>query len=90
LIGLFLGLSYILTGDLAIPIGIHIAWNFFEGNVFGFPVSGVDSHLSLIATGQTGPIAWTGGTFGPEGVLVGILAALLGMLLVYARAVDRP
>ncbi|MEJ2750408.1 MAG: CPBP family intramembrane metalloprotease, partial [Anaerolineae bacterium] len=50
LIGLFLGLGFILTGELAIPIGIHIAWNFAQGYVFGFPVSGSDAHLSLLAT----------------------------------------
>lgn len=81
--GLFLGLGFILTGELAIPIGLHIAWNFAQGYVFGFPVSGADENLSLIATQQTGPIAWTGGAYGPEGGLMGVFALLLGMLLVY-------
>jgi uncharacterized protein len=83
LIGLFLGLGFILTGELAIPIGVHIAWNFAQGYIFGFPVSGVDEHLSLIATGQTGPTLWTGGVFGPEGGVIGVLTTLSGMLLVY-------
>jgi hypothetical protein len=52
-------------------------------NVFGFAVSGVDSYLSLIASGQAGPIAWTGGAFGPEGGLIGIFVALFGMLRMY-------
>ena len=38
--GLFLGLPLMLTGELALSIGIHVAWNFLQGNVFGFPVSG--------------------------------------------------
>jgi membrane protease YdiL (CAAX protease family) len=83
LAGLFLGLGFILTGELAIPIGLHIAWNFAQGYIFGFPVSGVEEPLSLIATQQTGPIDWTGGAFGPEGGLIGVLAFLLGMLLIY-------
>ncbi|MEJ2597899.1 MAG: CPBP family intramembrane metalloprotease [Anaerolineales bacterium] len=83
LAGLFLGLGFILTGELAIPIGLHIAWNFAQGYIFGFPVSGVEEPLSLIATQQTGPIDWTGGAFGPEGGLFGVLAFLLGMLLIY-------
>jgi uncharacterized protein len=83
LFGLFVGLGLILTGELAIPIGVHVAWNFAQGYVFGFPVSGFDGHLSLIATQQSGPTLWTGGAFGPEGGLIGILAVLLGMLLVY-------
>lgn len=82
LFGMFLGLGFILTGELAIPIGVHIAWNFAQGYVFGFPVSGVDNHLSLIATRQTGPTPWSGGAFGPEGGLIGVSATLLGMVLV--------
>lgn len=83
LMGLFLGLGFILTGELAIPIGLHIAWNFTQGYVFGFPVSGSNEGLSLLATHQSGPTIWTGGAFGPEGGLIVVLAALLGMLLVY-------
>lgn len=84
LIGLLLGLGFILTGELAIPIGLHIAWNFMQGYVFGFPVSGSDAQLSLLATKQAGPVVWTGGAFGPEGGLMGLVAALLGVLLTYA------
>jgi membrane protease YdiL (CAAX protease family) len=84
LIGLLLGLGFILTGELAISIGLHIAWNFTLGHVFGFPVSGSDAGLSLLATQQSGPVVWTGGAFGPEGGLIGLGAALLGMLLIYA------
>lgn len=84
LIGLLLGLGFILTGELAIPIGLHIAWNFAQGYVFGFPVSGSDAHISLFATQQAGPTVWTGGAFGPEGGLMGLVAALLGVLLIYA------
>ncbi len=81
--GLFLGLGFILTGDLAIPIGVHITWNFFQGNVFGFPVSGGSySGVTFIAIAQKGPELWTGGAFGPEAGLIGILAIGIGALLV--------
>ena len=82
--GLFLGLGFILTGDLAIPIGIHITWNFFEGNVFGFPVSGINPTTTFMQINQSGPIAWTGGAFGPEAGLVGLTAILLGCILTLA------
>jgi len=82
--GLFLGLGFILTGDLAIPIGIHITWNLFEGNVFGFPVSGLASTTTFIQISQSGPVAWTGGNFGPEAGLAGLAAILVGCGLTLA------
>ena len=80
--GLFLGLGYLLTGELAIPIGLHITWNFFQGNVFGFPVSGAGHGGSLLGITQGGPVLWTGGSWGPEGGLIGLLALIAGSLLI--------
>lgn len=73
-----------MAGELAIPIGLHIGWNFTIGLIYGFPVSGVDRGLSLFASNQSGPAIWTGGAFGPEGGILGILIVLTGMVLVSA------
>lgn len=81
LAGLFLGLGFVLTRSLAIPIGLHITWNFFQGNVFGLPVSGMGTGTTFIGIEQGGPAVWTGGAFGPEAGLIGLLAILLGVLL---------
>lgn len=81
LAGLCLGLGYILTGRLGIPIGLHITWNFFQGNVYGFPVSGNNlSRTTFIQIEQFGPSLWSGGKFGPEAGLLGIFALILGGL----------
>jgi membrane protease YdiL (CAAX protease family) len=80
---ILLATGRLLTGQLAIPIGIHITWNFFQGNVFGFPVSGGNYRWgTFMAIQQGGPDAWTGGLFGPEAGLLGVAATLLGGLLI--------
>jgi uncharacterized protein len=90
LAGVMLGLGYAYTGRLGIPIGVHITWNLFQGNVFGFPVSGaVFSEASLFAIRQNGPEVWTGGAFGPEAGLLSMLSLLLGIALIWLWARRR-
>jgi membrane protease YdiL (CAAX protease family) len=84
LAGVLYATAYVLTGELAIPIGYHIAWNFFEGAVFGFPVSGYPLGASFMVTHVKGPDIWTGGAFGPEAGILGMLARVLGVLLILA------
>lgn len=82
LAGLFLAYAYMRTKQLWLPIGLHIAWNFFEGVVFGFPVSGMDFY-NLIYIRVDGPETITGGDFGPEAGLILIPALLLGTACVW-------
>jgi len=76
-----------VTHRLSTSIGLHIAWNLAQGAVFGFPVSGDKEGASLIGIHQGGATIFTGGDFGPEAGLVGILASLIGIgvLLIWAR-----
>ena len=85
--GLFFAYGYIRTKQLWLPIGIHIGWNFFEGVVFGFPVSGL-SIYPLINIKVSGPEAWTGGAFGPEAGLIVLPALVVGAILIglYTRS----
>lgn len=83
LAGLLLGAGYVFTGQLAIPIGLHITWNFFQGTVFGFPVSGLGPiGASFLSTKQSGPDLWTGGAFGPEAGLMDPIATLIGISVI--------
>jgi membrane protease YdiL (CAAX protease family) len=79
--GVFLAYGYLRTRQLWLPIGLHIGWNFFEGAIFGFPVSGLETYR-LIRTSINGPVLWTGGLFGPEAGLLVLPALLLGAFLV--------
>lgn len=86
--GLFMAYAYLRTGQLWLSIGLHIGWNFFEGPVFGFPVSGLNTFHSTHIT-VTGPELWTGGAFGPEAGLIVLPALLVGTILVWACTRNR-
>ena len=87
--GLFLGLGYILTGELAISIGLHITWNFFQGVIFGFPISGTTPIVSLVSIVQSGPDIWTGGSFGPEAGVLSLIAIAVGSCLTILWVIKR-
>ncbi len=82
LAGLMLSVPILLTGRLAFSIGIHFSWNWVMGGIYGLPVSGLDGRRSLLQTIETGPDFWTGGRFGPEAGMLGILAMLLILVLI--------
>jgi membrane protease YdiL (CAAX protease family) len=81
--GLFFAYAYLRTRRLWLPIGLHLGWNFFEGPVFGFPVSGLTNLPVLVRQVDEGPVLVTGGAFGPEAGLIIFPVLALGALLVY-------
>lgn len=89
LAGFFMAYAYLASGRLWLPIGLHIGWNFFEGPVFGFPVSGLET-FQLLPVQVGGPPLITGGAFGPEAGLVLLPALALGTLCVFSYTRLKP
>jgi membrane protease YdiL (CAAX protease family) len=86
--GVLVAAAYLATRSLWLPIGLHTAWNFFEGPVYGARVSGIEMPTLLDAR-FPGPAWLTGGAFGPEAAVpTMLLGSALGAFFV-VRAVQR-
>jgi membrane protease YdiL (CAAX protease family) len=89
LIALLLSFYALAEGSLWGPCGFHLAWNWAEGNLFGFEVSGIPpAGGAVFHLAAGGPAVFTGGGFGPEGglaVTVVMLAALATLLALARR-----
>jgi uncharacterized protein len=74
-----LGLAYLRTRSLALPIGIHLGWNWALGNLLGFGVSGFE-HAGWFRPLLLDRPEWvTGGRFGPE---ASVFAAIVDVVLI--------
>jgi hypothetical protein len=86
--GILLNAAFLVRRTFWLPLGLHWAWNFFEGPFFGMVVSGTPLTTQLINARLEGAHLFTGGPFGPEASLTGLIvgtAAGIAMLR-YARA----
>jgi hypothetical protein len=92
--GVLLAAAYVVTGNLWLPIGLHFAWNYLEGPIFGTQVSGGMIEESLFRAHISGPEALTGGRFGPEAgivaLIVGIAAAAAFLIYAHRRGLIVP
>ena len=85
--GLLFGVLYHVTRSLPICMGLHAAWNFAQGTIYGVPVSGVKADGWLVST-RSGPDWLSGGAFGVEASVIGLILCLLctlGLLVVMRR-----
>ncbi|MBI1214053.1 MAG: CPBP family intramembrane metalloprotease [Alphaproteobacteria bacterium] len=82
LASILLGVAYLRSGALWLPIGIHFGWNAFQGPVLGINVTGTESGTSWHFFNVDGPSLWTGGDMGVEGGLAGLAGPIVGILLV--------
>lgn len=83
--------AYLKTGQLWLPMGLHLGWNFFQASIFGFASSGQESP-SLISQSAIGPDWLSGGEFGAEGSILIIPVTILSYFLVHywVRATRAP
>lgn len=89
LVGVLFAYIYLKSNNIWMAIGYHITWNYFQGNVFGFKVSGIDT-TGLITTLNKNDNILNGGKFGPEGGLFVTAVLLLGFLFVKLYYKNRP
>jgi hypothetical protein len=74
--GILLAAAYIVTRRLWLGIGMHIAWNFVQGGIFGVAVSGTE-YSGLLSGTLSGPALVSGGEFGVEASIITVLLSLL-------------
>lgn len=87
---LLLGFAYLRTGSLALPIGIHFGWNWMQGTVLGFDVSGLDQAGWLLPHLLDKPQWLTGGAFGPEASVCSVTVDTVAVLLAWRWKGIRP
>jgi hypothetical protein len=83
--GVVFGAAYAWTGELALPIGLHVAWDFVQA--FGLGRSGDAPGLGaflVVVEGDSAARLWTGWPFTVEGGLLGTGALVVGLLLIAA------
>ena len=86
--GILFGLLYLVTRSLWVCMGLHAAWNFMQGTVYGIPVSGTAADGWLVST-RTGPDWLSGGVFGAEASVIALGLCLLASAGLLAVAVRR-
>ena len=83
LAGCFLGASYIYTRNLCFPIALHWFWNWIQGSVLGYKVSGNEfSNENLLILHFPEENLINGGTFGFEGSILCSLLLVLGKVII--------
>ena len=82
--GVLAGLLFIYTDSIWLVVAQHGTWNYVQGNLFGFQVSGTGADASIFSfTMGSGPDWLTGGEFGAEGSIITTLVLLVSLVIVY-------
>lgn len=83
LASILFGVAYIRTRSLAMPLGLHFMANLMQGVALGFGVSGTDQPGLLTPIFAEVPEWITGGKFGLEASIFGLLFIVITLILLY-------
>ena len=84
LAGILLGVAYIYTRNLWFPISLHLFWNFIQGPILGYDVSGIGEEDTLLKLNISDNTLMNGGDFGFEASLpCTILMIIAPGLIIY-------
>ena len=84
LAGVWLAAAYLRTRSLWLPLGVHWAWNWALGWLFGLPISGINLASDPLLNAQDlGPKWLTGGNYGIEGGIACTIALILSTILLW-------
>ena len=82
--GVLAGLLFIYTDSIWLVVAQHGTWNYVQGNLLGFQVSGTGADASIFSfTMGSGPDWLTGGAFGAEGSIITTLVLLVSLVILY-------
>jgi uncharacterized protein len=82
LAGLLLGVNYIFTKNLWYGMMLHFTWNFVQGPLLGFKVSGLELP-SLLQQNMSGSVLLTGGEFGLEASWLTVIVFAIAIPVYY-------
>ena len=83
LAAVMLGLAWLRTRSLALPLGLHLGWNWAQGSVLGFKVSGHE-HVGWWSPVIDAGAPWlSGGGVGAEGSVFSVAVSLAVIALLW-------
>ena len=85
LAGVWLAAAYLKTRSLWFPLGVHWAWNWALGSLFGLPVSGITriAPYPILVGSDVGPAWLTGARYGIEGGIACTIALIISTIFIW-------
>lgn len=81
IVAIFFAVLFLRFDNIWVCGGAHTAWNFSQGLIFGFNVSGLTTP-TLMKCSQVGHNIINGGAFGPESSLIATVVIIISLILV--------